>query len=120
MPVLEGIIRIEASGCGRAKGSPAALLSGRLACGGGGGGLGGKKAASRGAAWDALSFVWIVTPPLIVTTGSTCTCHQPECSICKSCSLARKLTSSMRLHRIWIPQSIGLGYEVTVSDSLHS
>ena len=78
MPVQEYTPCAEASGCARAKGSPAVLLSSRMACGGGGGGLGGKKAASRGAVWDALSFVWIVTPPLIVTTGSTCTCHQHE------------------------------------------
>ena len=80
MLVLEDTPRTEASSCAWAKGSPAALLSGKMACGGGGGGLGGKKAASKCAVWDALSFVWILTPPLIVTTGSTCTCHQHECS----------------------------------------
>ena len=79
MLVLEDTPRTEGAGCAWAKGSPAALLPGKMACGGGGGGLGGKKAASKGAVWDALSFVWIVTPPLIVTTGSTCTCHQHEC-----------------------------------------
>ena len=81
MPVQEHTPCTEASGKARVKGSPAVLVSDRMACGGGGGGLGGKKAASTGAVWDALSLVWIVIPPLIVTTGSTCTCHQHERSI---------------------------------------